>query len=121
MCESVEDIYHHLVIGMRGNAGKAAGRLVGQVAHAGEWVEVFPAVAQFRIEGVCEGVCLSPLRLMTAANHTPVCDRAVPCNPFSEKACAIPGLQCEFQIGPSFQPEIIYFYNVDVNGHGYGL
>ena len=81
MRESVEDGNHHLVVGIR---GKLAGRLVGQVAHAGEGMEIFPAIGQFRVQGVHERVYLSLMRLMAAANHTTVCDKAVPCDPLSK-------------------------------------
>jgi len=81
MRESVEDGNHHLVVGIR---GKLAGRLVGQVAHAGEGMEIFPTIGQFRVQGVHEGVYLSLMRLMAAANHTTICDKAVPCDPLSK-------------------------------------
>ena len=79
--ESVKDGNHHLVVGIR---GKLAGRLVSQVAHAGEGMEIFPAIGQFRVQGVHEGVYLSLMRLMAAANQTTVSDIAVPCDPLSE-------------------------------------
>ena len=81
MRESVEDGNHHLVVGI---GGKLAGRLVGQVAQAGEGVEIFPAIGQFRVQGVYEGVDLSLVRLMAAANYTTVCDKAVPYDSLSK-------------------------------------
>ncbi len=81
MRESVEDGNHHLIVDIW---GKLAGRLVGQVAQAGEGVEIFPAIGQFRVQGVYKIVYLSLMRLMAAVNHATVCDKAVPYYPLSK-------------------------------------
>ena len=59
-------------------------RLVGEIAYAGECVEIFPATTKSWVQGVDKLACLSFIGLVAATNDTTVCDEAVPNDALSE-------------------------------------